>query len=277
MIDVKAILEAGQKLGDADGKITSIAGVPVAVVNGQAVALTSVLEYADQRAEHPRARKGCAALHTAASFAAYVNRFKDEHSAIFADGDTGKLIAILDFSPSSDAGLAPRWGRFRAVYECEVSRQWKEWIACEGKPLSQEALGDFLEANAVDLASDKDRPDLPKAAELIKMARGLVVNTRGQFERTINPTTGEYTMINKLEHESSSTRIYPRFLVGLPVFHGGDPYALEVLLRFTLQGGRPSFSLAFPDAPRVYDAAFADVVRAAGEATGLPVFIGTPE
>lgn len=274
MIDVKQIIDVAQKAASVE--IKEIGGVPLAFINGQAIVPIEALKIGDERAATPRALKGTARLARLESFTAHVNRFKDEASAIFADPDAHLLVAIHDYSASADA---PRWARHRSVYEAPLSRQWKAWIpkSDDGITLSQDALADFLELNAIDLASDKERADLPKAAQLIAMARSLVVNTKGNFERTINATTGEYTMLNKLEHETTSTKIYPRFLIGIPVFEGGDPYALEVTLRFALSGGRPSFTLLFPTAKQVFEDAFKDICEKAAAETGLPLFWGKSE
>lgn len=277
MIDVKELLEAGKKLGTL--AVEEVNGIPCAFVNGQIVALGNVLDIADARAEWPRALKGTATLALLESFCAHVNRFKDDASAIFADPAKHELVAIHDYSIEMGK---PRWGRHRTLYTCPLSRQWKAWTEILNKPLTQEEFADFIEANINDVKSSKtivgDAPQYPRAGELINMARKLTIKTKGEFERTIDETTGEYTMVNKLEHEKpSSTKIHPRFLISIPTFERGNPYTLEVYVRFTLSGARPSFVLLIPSAKDIYEEAFKDVYDKAAVETGLPVFVGKPE
>lgn len=271
MIDVKQILDAGKALGV---NVQEVAGIPVALVDGKVVALENVLGIADQRAAAPRALRGTSKHTELGSFCAHVNRFKDEKSAIFADTNEAapSLTAVLDYS-SANADGGPRWGKHRSVYVCPLSRQWRAWMAIDGKELDQDKLGDFFEEHIEDFAS---RDDLPKAAELVTMARNLQVLTRGEFQRTLNPTTGAQTLINKVEHDQTSTKIHPRFLIGIPVFDAGTKYAIEAVLRMSLKG-RPFFTISFPNAPAALRDAFNDVRDTAQTATGLPVFAGTPE
>lgn len=276
MIDVKQILDAGEAIADAHDKVTEVGGIPVAITRNDAkiLPLVDVLKIADERAPNPRDRRGTAELAELASFCAHVNRFKDADSVIYADIEELELLAILDYSPGTEKATAPRWGRHRSKYACPRSTEWDRWMAINGKPMKQDAFGDFLDAHADNLAS---KEGYPKAAELISMARHLTIRTKGAFERSVNPTTGEYTLVNTLEHESTSTRIWPKFLLGLRVFANGVPYEVEARLQFTMQGGAPIFTVSFPNADVVLADAFTAVRKTAEEKTGLPVFAGSPE
>lgn len=275
-------LHAGKQLGDITGKISEIAGIPFALVpDGMSIdSLVSVLESADARAHCPRRRKGTATHHELASFIAHVVRFKDEDSAVFADVKSTKLVAVLDYHRATADG-SPRWGEHRSVYVCPLSRQWQRWLAQNEKVMSQDAFGDFIDQNLSDLASASCggpvSTDVAEPAAVLEMARNLVVLTKGEFRREIDRTTGRSTLVCKTDHDSQSTKIPRAFLLGIPVFEGGESYAVEARVRFELRDGRPSFSFSLYQFEEVLRAAFADVRQSVADGAGVPVFAGTPE
>lgn len=292
--NTQAALDAGRAIATAEAKLIHVdadaegqPAIPVAILKGQngeqAIVLSEALALADARAEKPRAITGTAVLTDIDSFIAHVNRFKNPDSAVFADRAAVKLQAVYDYHlPSSKASSvgAPgnaRWRKHRATYACPLSRQWKLWIAHNEQPFGQEDFGTFIDDNMVDLASGVTGEDFPAPASLLQMARNLVVRSKGTFERKLNPTTGEATLITKDEHEPESTKIYRAFLIGIPVFEGGDPYRVEARLRFSLASGRPQFSYSLFQWERHIEDAFGEICDNVRKGVELPVFFGTTE
>lgn len=255
--NTEAAIEAGIALAELDDRVgeISISGVdvPIALVpNGMKVqALKEVIEIADARAEVPRRLRGTSTHTELESFIAHVNRFKDAQSAVFADTSRAQLTAVLNYHAGGD-GESPdgderaRWADHRTVYACPLSEQWKLWTSNSGVEMSQEAFGQFIEDNMVDLASPTESDDglFPKPASVLEMARKLAINLTGEFKREINPTTGESTLVNKTEHGPHSTKIPKAFLLGIPVFEAGALYRVEARLRFTLSSNGPRFAFA---------------------------------
>ncbi len=165
------------------------------------------------------------------------NRFKDADSVVFADVVNTKLTAVLDYHRAgSDSGA--RWGEHRSIYDCPLSDQWELWIANDGKAMTQDQFGEFIDANMTDLASpEATEKDVAKPADVLLMARNLTVRTKGEFSRIINPTTGEGSLISKLENDTASTTIPRAFLLKLPVFENGTMYRVEARVRFQMQNG----------------------------------------
>jgi uncharacterized protein YfdQ (DUF2303 family) len=282
--DVDAAIGAGIDCAKIDDRITEVDGVPIALVpDGMEIrTLEDALDLADARALGPRRRKGTANHQMVESFIDHVNRFKDEHSAIFADVAGTKLTAVLDYHEKGPIkGAAPRWGEHRSIYACPLSRQWKLWNAAANREMSQEAFGDFIDANLDDLASADPKAPIdvtfPAPAEVLKMARTLSIQSVGEFKREINPTTGEGALIFKDEHGPTSTKIPRAFLLKLPVFEGGELYQVEARLRFSLNGGRPKFVFFLHQADVILRDAFDGVRVKVLEGTKLPVFVGSPE
>ena len=209
--NTKDALDAGRQLGSIAEKIADVNGVPIALVPaGMSVApLEKAMQLADQRAAAPRRRKGIAKLVELDSFVAHVNRFKDPQSVIFADPEAMTVTAVLDYHPAGDT--APRWGEHRSVYECPTSDAWDTWTGHNGAQMTQDQFAEFIDANMKDLASAP--PGSPISADcaepgaVLSMARQLSIRTKGTFDRSVNETTGEFSLTNKTEHETGSTKI----------------------------------------------------------------------
>lgn len=282
--DMSAAIEAGRDACLTADRIVEVAGIPVAIHPDSMTlkVLTEALSVADARAEAPRRRKGTATHHELESFVGHVNRFKDVDSAIFADINRTTITAVLDYHRAGVAEKAsPRWGEHRSIYTCPKSRQWQLWMSKNEQAFSQEAFGEFIDANMADLASPDgsgalDLEIAPPAA-VLSMARTLVVRTKGEFSRAINPTTGESSLVNKLENESTSTKISRCFLLQLPVFESGTVYRVEARIRFAMSDGRPTFSYSLYQHLEILRDAFGEVRKLVADGTGLPVFAGSPE
>lgn len=286
---IRSAITAGIQLATVQERVADVDGIPcVLVPNGMHFKpLEDVLKIADQRDDRPRRLKGTAKLQELASFIAHINRFKDGHSAIFADVTCTTLTAVLDYHLARNVGeesaseniALQRWGEHRATYECPLSEAWNTWTDHNEHPFTQEAFADFIEQHSGDLTAPEkaEGGDFAQPAKLIEVARQLSIKTRGEFTRQVNPTTGEFTLVNKEEHDTSSTKIPRAFLLGIPVFQAGAFYRVEAQIRFQILAGRPSFSYVLMQPERILKDAF-DAVRAQViEGTKLPLFAGTPE
>lgn len=52
------------------------------------------------------------------SLIAYIQRFRDTRSVVFADKTKTRIVAVLDFHQDADN---PHWGMHKAVYDCPFS------------------------------------------------------------------------------------------------------------------------------------------------------------
>jgi uncharacterized protein YfdQ (DUF2303 family) len=284
--DVAAAVEAGKQAVTLADRMVALApftddAIPVVMVRqGETVKpLAELVALQDERAPAPRRLRGTATFTELASFIAHVNRFKDGASVIFADTVTPTLTAVLDYSQGGGE-VAPRWGQHRSVYTLPLSAKWQLWLRHDAEPMGQEAFAQFVEDHLEDIRSpsgDSGESDLPAAAELLTMARNLVIRSRGEFSRSINPVTGEYALVSKHENTSESTKIPRGFLLGIPVFEAGAPYALEARMRFSMLNARPTFAYALANPDEKVRDAFNEVRTLAEARTGLPVLAGSPE
>lgn len=280
--ETSAAVAAGVESANIETRLGDVAGVPIALLpeKMRLEVLTKALEEADRRADAPRRRRGVATHDEVQSFIDHVNRFKNADSVIFADVSVPKITAVFNYNPGGGDEKAARWGDHRSLYKCPLSKQWQLWTKKNEQWMSQDEFAEFIDAHISDLANPHAgaiSTDIAAPAAIVEMARKLTVIQHGQFQRQVNPTTGETTLINKTEHDTQSTKIHRAFLLGIPVFEAGEPYAVEARVRFALNSGRPQFMYSLFEVERVLRDAFDGVRVKVREATGLPLFAGSPE
>lgn len=228
----------------------------------------------DQRQPAPRYRHGNSTHHEVGSFIEHVKRYKSETTVVWADVNDCDVVAVYDYTPAGPTGAA--WMRHTASYAAPYSQEWKRWFNRANEVMSQDDFAEFLENEAERIQGDVSK-GWPSSVELLEMARDLRIYTKGQFERRVDPVTGQYALVCKEEHESHSTKIHREFRVWLRVFQGGDAYSVLARVKFRLEGGRVTFVYELPRAEEIVANAFGGVVEKVKTETGCPVFMGASE
>lgn len=296
--DVRAAVDAGQKAAALNDRLlmidTDAGKLPVVLLNqnsGQEVkALTSALKLQERFANAPRRIKGTATHQEIGSFVAHVNRFKDPNSVIWADVDRSTLTAVLNYHGGNQSAQAdgsmpavhPRWSDHRAVYTCPLSVQWKRWIGANEKWMGQADFAALIEDNLQDLTSApgawEDAGEYTAPAKVVQAIRMLAVHTSTKFRSEINRETGETNLLFQQEHDKTDVAKIPRaFVLGIPVYTGGELYAVKVKIRFRSKDSVASFQYAIQAPEVILRDAFSAVRKQAEEGTGLPLFVGAPE
>jgi len=102
----------------------------------------------------PERREGTAILQDLGSFAALMNRCKDEHSALFCDlnQQAPKLRGVVDYHEAGPIGeKGQRWCGHQLHYAFPFSDKWKAWVENNDTLMDQETFAYFLENQASDL------------------------------------------------------------------------------------------------------------------------------
>lgn len=253
--------------------IEETGAIPAAVLRqGERVeVLNEIIDRIEERQPGPRRRSGRLSLTELDSFIELVNRFKESSSTLWAG--TNVLTCVFnDHSSGADPALAG-WRDHVAVYSCPFSDEWKAWTNRADSAMSQDEFASWLDEHLEDITGGEG---YPKSAELMEMTRGLQVHTKGTFQRVVDPTTGQYSLVAKEEHTSNSTKIPRAFQLGLRVFEGGARYAVEARIQFRMGQGRPVFSFSLHRAAEIVKVAFAEVRERVSAETELPLFAGSP-
>lgn len=183
-------------------------------------------------------------------------------------------------APLRPAHTGPNWGDHRSLYECPKSPEWLIWSKAHNQLMSGEQFAELIEDNTKDIVADKDEQgnDMPTAAQLLKMALDLKIDTRKVVGKKINPVTGECSLNYTEDHQEGSTKIPAAFAIGIPVFlNSSSRMKLICKVRLRMEGSTPKFGFLIPDLERAALQAFKDVCKAVETDTSLPLFVGKPE
>lgn len=275
------------ELAYEDGTKATVLAVP----NG--TNLVSIKKYLDEYLQKPERRRGTANLGDLASFIEHTNRFKDKDSAIFASPDPShpKLVSVLDYHRQGDKG-DPRFGTHRGVYDFPLAEEWKRWVGAAGNYMSQKSFAEFIETNIVDV-DDPGRAgegalqfarllgtELASPQRLMDLSRGLSVRVNSKVANAVNLGTGEAQLQYGTEHtdeRGSPLKVPGAFLLAIRVFRGGILYQVPARLRYRVKEGDVTWCFELWRTDRAFEDAFGEAIGKTTAATGLPVFVGTPE
>jgi uncharacterized protein YfdQ (DUF2303 family) len=256
-------------------------GIPL-FINGKGEA-QSLMALEDERADHPRRRKGTIQLDTVGSFVELVNRDKRAESVIFAS--KGKLVAVLNFHHEE----APGFCDDRIVYNFPFSEEWNIWRGFDGKKMDQKSFAEFMEDRAYDVGVAEDAGSITKAfaaplktrlagpGELATLAEGLNVRVEDNVENTYNPQSGESTMVFKSAHKDEAgqpIKVPGAFHIMIPIVDGGPKYSIPVRLRYRVSGKVTwHYDLYRPDIFLKH--ALEETIKTVKEGCALPVYMGS--
>lgn len=304
--DLKALFDAAQEArkpelrkisGQGDEPETEVLLVP------DGMSVLSVKKYLDEYRHRPERRKGTATVRDLPSFIELTNRFKDEHSALFAIPDPAKpsITAVLNYSEAGDETTDARFGDHRVHYPCPLSEEWKAWHGNDDKPMSQRDFGYFLEERILDIgapvtaepiegepASDAALRHQMKllggacadAAKLMELSKGFKVIVNDTVHEARNLSTGEAQLQYVSEHRDGAGQpitVPSLFLIQIPVFELGALWRIPVRLRYRIKDGKPFWFYELLRADKVFDVAFREAAAEAAAGAGLPIYFGEPE
>lgn len=253
---------------------------------------TDLAKLVDPHRARPVRRKGTAHFDRQDSFEDHCNRFKNGHSTLWAqrgDRSNPKLTAVLNYNQSGDG--PPEFGDHRGVYTFPVTDEWKAWLGADGEVMSQGQFAAFIEEHLVNIIDPTKAPDMLAAleeldllvgrpADLLQMSRGMRVHETAEVTNAQNLSSGETEFVFNVEHRDAAgnkLKVKNAFVIRIPIFQGGEEFALVAFLRYRVQGGRVSWFYALHKAAQVFDQAFEFACDEAKKATGLPLFYGAPE
>ncbi|QTP60897.1 DUF2303 family protein [Billgrantia antri] len=235
---------AGMALADLNPQLQHAVLVP------EGYSLEDLERFHDQ----PRRTRQQVAIHNATDFGLYVNRFKDSETTIYADLEHTRFTAVLDHPGAGD----PAWGQHRATYACPHSRSWKTWTAADGKAMRQADFAKFIEDNLPDVQQ-------PSGSDILTISRTLEAKKKVDFQSGVRLDNGEVQITFNEEIKGTAGKgtieIPETFELGIPVFEGGDHYALTARLRYRINDGQLVmwFDLLRPE--RLLEDAFANTLE----------------
>lgn len=256
----------------------------------------------DEYRSRPKAYTGTANVTRIESFVDHANRFKDDHSALYAFDDMScpRLTAVLDYNESradpEDPFNGPRFGDHCTVFAFPLSDEWKAWTGKNAAKMGLTAFAEFIEDRFIDVEQVTDvtklNGDIQKLvgtvgpgslaspSALIELSRGLKVHVKDEVTNAANIASGEVEVQFKSEHQDgrgNKLTVPSLFVLNIPVFARGEVYRIAARLRYRVKDGEMLFWYELWGIDRVFELAFTEVCEKARAETGLPLFYGTPE
>lgn len=247
-------------------------GAPKAVPNGGLYAALpegATLVDLERYMPAPAYVKATVAAKTAEAVTTYVNRHKNDSSAIFADVDAGKIVAVIDYHSAKNAAAH---ATHRVVYGLPEAEEWKTWNGADGRKMTQADFARFIEENRIDIVT-------PDGATVLEIARTLDARKKVQFKSGVRLEDGTFDIAYSEETTaagggiSGKLSIPSEIEIGVPVFYGGPRYKLTCFFRYRIEDGRLQMWIDLHRKKHVRDHAFSEVVESIGAACeGVPLF-----
>ncbi|MCA7012490.1 YfdQ family protein [Dickeya dadantii] len=202
-----------------------------------------------------RQRVNMVAVH---SLIAYVIKYADERSVIFADNTATKVVAVLDYHQSP---LSPQWAKHLAVYDCPFSKEWKEWTAGDKSGRNQADFGEFIENHIRDIAAISDDYAGPSGTELLEMVLAFQETRKSEFKSVRRLQDGTFQMSFSDEKNGSGNTVLPeKISLAIAPFHNGTPYQVDARIRYRLRDGQLVLWYELIDPEKIVEHAFTQII-----------------
>lgn len=217
----------------------------------------------------PRRIRSQPVLHDLPSFLAYVNRYKDNETTIFAAKHAEGLgvTAIFDY-PAPDK---PRWGDHRVSLRTQHSDEWNRWVASDGEPKTQTQFAEFVE-NEQKLFVKPTGADMLTYATEIDIRR--TVNWQGSTRLATGDIAVSFVSETKANGGKGEVELPTVFSVALQPFLNGERYEVQARLRVGIDDGKLELHYELQRVEEVLQHAMDEVMSAIVSSTSITPLIG---
>ncbi len=209
------------------------------------------------------------------SLIAYIQQFRDERTAVFADKTTTSITAVLDYHQSATSA---NWGDHKAEYNCPFSDDWREWKSSDKVKMDQGDFGEFLENHIHNIAPVGDDYKGPSGTELLEMVLAFQETRKAEFKSVRRLNDGTYQMAFSDEKSGSGNTSLPeKISLAIAPFHNGQPYQLDARIRYRLRDGQLILWYELIEPKKIVEHAFQEIVVDMENQLGedLPIYEGS--
>lgn len=225
---------------------------------------------------NPRKTKSTAVFSDAASFLAYVARHASLGSVTWCDFNPQtfalSFAAVIDEHTKDMAG----WRSHIARFKPEMSIEWKAWKGKDREAFEQPAFAEWIQEHEDDITTANG---LPTSLQMLEMATNFVMNEERVLKSAIKLQSGGARLTYIADPDAGTTeemKVFERFALGIPVFHGGAPWSLSARLKYRTHSGKVKFFYELVRADRVHDAAAKELIEQIKAGLGsVPLFMGS--
>ncbi|CAH3402081.1 TPA: DUF2303 family protein [Enterobacter asburiae] len=209
------------------------------------------------------------------SLIAYIQRFRDERTVVFADKTKTRIVAVLDFHQNANN---PSWAAHKAVYDCPFSDEWKSWTANDGSKMDQINFAEFLENNIQNVAPVSDSYHGPSGTELLEMVLAFQETRKSEFKsvKRLSDGTCQFQFSDE-KSGSGNTKMPEKISLAISPFHNGSPYQVDARIRYRLRDGQLVLWYELIEPKKVVEHAFQEIVTDMESQLGedLPIYEGS--
>lgn len=210
-------------------------------------------------------------IQSAVSMAAYLNRFKNANTMLFADIDNNTIRGVIDYHEASvgNDDIKARLSLHTATLKLPFSQEWKIWSENSGKLMPHVDFATFLEENSFDIVE-------PAGADLLERCRDLQVKSNVDFSSSVRMGDTVSFDYQKGDDVTTKDKIgFPvQIRISIPVYFGERPVSVTCFLRRKVQEGRLWLGYVMSRAENVRQEEFHRVAGSIVDATGSVDTVG---
>ncbi len=199
----------------------------------------------------PRRKAGSSTVADFVSFQQYLDKHGlTGETEVVASVTQGMFHAVIDAGDDAEAG----WGDHSITLKLAKSPEWQRWAGRSGQLVTQSDFAEFIEDNAKDIAE-------PSSAEILEIAQSLQVKRGVEFESGTRLADGNVQFGYRETTTASAgnvgqLEIPEKITLALRPFKCGDPYKVNAIFRYRLQGSQLTLGFKLQDPDKVLEDAF---------------------
>lgn len=225
----------------------------------------------------PRRPQAIAAFADPASFLAYIQRHATENTVAWCDFNPQTFSLNFTAVIDEHAKATPGWRKHRATFSPDMSAEWKAWKGHDRKSKAQVEFAEWLEEHNDDINSSAE--GMPTSLQMLQMATEFQANEERVLKSTVKLQGGGVRLAYVADADTGTTesmRLFERFALGIPVFHGGSAWAMQARLKYRLNAGKVSFFYELVRPDRVHEHAARELISTIGSNLGdVPLLMGS--
>ncbi|MEX2953575.1 DUF2303 family protein [Serratia fonticola] len=209
---------------------------------------------------------------SASSLIAYVVRFKDSRSVIFADTENTRFRGVLDYHLDSKS---PFKNTHTVTYDCPHSEEWKAFTGGNKQTMNQVEFAEFIEQyiNCIAPISDSNPTS---GTELLEMVLAFQETRTSEFKAVTRLSDGTYQMAFSNEKTGAgNTKLPEKISLAISPFHNGTPYQIDARIRYRLREGKLTLWYELIEPKKIIEHAYNEIlVDLQSQLPEVPVFEG---
>lgn len=217
----------------------------------------------------PLRKRGVVTAGDEAAFIELVNRHKVAATTlIYASMSPPSFTAVIDDHGADSAG----WREHKIVWPCSLSVEWKTWWAANKKSMKQVEFAQLIEDNLPDIVQ-------PTGADMLEISRTIEAKKKVNFVSGIRLANGQTELTYEEEIQGTAAKgklqIPEKFVLGIPVFEGGQRYKVTARLRYRISDATLVIWFDLERPHKVLEDAVQQVRASIAEKTSLTIVLGS--